>query len=68
MECIIQVCYDISSFGTRERELRSLMKASDDLSCSNLIIITWDKDDVERISEKEVRFVPLWRWLIAGEP
>lgn len=43
---LIQVSYDISKAKTRERELDALVKASEELKCDNLLLITWDYDDV----------------------
>ncbi|MCK4491660.1 MAG: hypothetical protein KAU03_03495 [Candidatus Altiarchaeales archaeon] len=50
----------------QERELRSLVKASRDLRCDNLLVITWDYESDEEFKGKEIRFVPLWRWLLGS--
>jgi predicted AAA+ superfamily ATPase len=42
---LYQVCYDLSSDETRNREIRSLTKASASLNCSKLYLITPDRDD-----------------------
>jgi predicted AAA+ superfamily ATPase len=47
VDTIIQVCYDITAYDTKEREVKSLIKASNDLHCDNLAIITWNKEDSE---------------------
>ena len=51
---IIQVCYDITAYETKEREVKSLMKASNDLHCRNLVIITSDKENSELVNGKEI--------------
>ncbi len=38
---LIQVCYEIN-FKTRKRELDALIKASGELKCENLLVVTWD--------------------------
>ena len=55
---LIQVSYDINE--SKEREIRSLLKASEDLKCRNLLIITWDYEG----EEKGIKFLPLWKWLL----
>lgn len=42
---LIQVSYDISKTKTRERELDALVKASEELKCDNLLLITWDQNE-----------------------
>lgn len=61
---LIQVCYDIDDFNTKERELKSLIKASKDLKCNNLLVITWGYEGKEEFRSKEIRFIPLWKWLL----
>ena len=61
---LIQVCYDISGSETKERELKSLIKASNELKCDNLLVITWDYEGEEEFKGKRIRFLCLWRWLL----
>jgi hypothetical protein len=46
---LIQVCYDLNNFETQNREIKSLIKASKELNCPNLLIITLDET-------KEIKF------------
>ena len=46
---LIQVCYDIEDYDTKKRELRALLKASKELKCRNLLVITEDKKGEEKI-------------------
>jgi len=62
---LIQVCYNIEDYNTKERELKSLIKASKELKCNNLLVITWDFEGEEKIERKKIRFVPLWKWLLS---
>jgi predicted AAA+ superfamily ATPase len=41
-----------------------LIKASELLKCDDLLVITWDYEDVVEISDKKIKFVPLWKWLL----
>jgi predicted AAA+ superfamily ATPase len=54
-----------------DREIRSLLKASAELKCERLLVITNDLERTEKHSwfgfEGEVEFIPLWKWfLISG--
>lgn len=61
---LIQVCYDINDLSTRERELKSLIKASKELKSKNLSVITWDYEAEEEFKGEAIKFVPLWKWLL----
>ncbi len=65
---LIQVCYNTNDYKTEQRELRSLLKASRQLLCKNLILIT-EKKEQEKIIEwfgikRKVKYIPLWKWLL----
>ncbi len=62
---LIQVCYDPSDYDTKKRELKSLVKASCELKCNNLLVITSDYEGEEEVKDKTIKFMPLWRWLLA---
>jgi len=61
---LIQVCYDIEDIITKEREIKSLIKGSKELNCSNLLLITWDYENEEEIKGKKIKIIPLWKWLL----
>ncbi|MGM0368264.1 MAG: ATP-binding protein [Actinomycetota bacterium] len=61
---LIQVCMDLENIETRHRELRSLLKASADLNCSNLKIITYDSEEELKIKGKKISLIPIWKWLL----
>jgi predicted AAA+ superfamily ATPase len=64
---LIQVSLDVSDPRTRQREVRSLLHASRELNCRNLIIITGDYESTETVEwydlKGDVRFIPLPSWL-----
>ena len=64
---IVQVCYDFSGLKTKKRETDSLIKASNELKCNNLLIITWDYETEEKIKGKKIKLVPFWKWLLKVE-
>ena len=59
---LIQVSYDISKIKTRERELDALLKASEELKCDNLLLITWDQEDSVEYKGKHIQIVSLLEW------
>ncbi len=65
---LIQVCYDIGNIKTKEREVRALIKASKELKCKNLLVITEDYEADEQTSwfgiKRKIKFLPLWKWLL----
>ena len=61
---LIQVCYDIDDPDTKERELKAIEKASKELECDNLLVITWDYEGEEEYKEKRIEYTPLWKWLL----
>ncbi len=62
---LIQVTYASGKDEIEKREIKSLLKASKELKCSDLLVITWDYEDEGVIDRKTVKFVPLWKWLIS---
>jgi len=67
IEQLIQVCYDISEVDTKKRELRILVKASKELRCSKLLVITEDYEAKEQFKGTKIEFVPLWKWLVSAK-
>lgn len=73
-EELLQVTYASERGEVAHREVAALLAASDELKCRKLSVITWDYEGAEGVGDgsgREVRFVPLWRWLLgqgAGVP
>jgi len=68
---LIQICYNISNIKTKEREVRALIKASEELKCKDLIVITSDYAKEEKISwfgkKRKIKFIPLYKWLLVSK-
>ena len=62
---LIQVSFASDRNEINEREIKSLLKASELLKCKNLLCITWDYEGVEAIKRKKIKFLPLWKWLLS---
>ncbi|MFQ6070827.1 MAG: ATP-binding protein [Candidatus Aminicenantales bacterium] len=61
---LLQCCFDPNDYQTRERELKSLVKASKVLSCNDLKVITFDYQKEEKVENNKIKFIPLWKWLL----
>ena len=65
IECLLQVCYDMSSSKTEKREVDSLVECVAELDCSNLVIVT---NNEERVIEKDgskIEVVPVAKWSVS---
>jgi predicted AAA+ superfamily ATPase len=63
VEQLIQVCYNTLNPKTRNREISALLEASSELDCNNLLIITWDKEEVIERNERKIHLFPAFKWL-----
>jgi predicted AAA+ superfamily ATPase len=61
---LIQVTYANGRDEIEKREIKSLIKASNQFKCKNLLVITWDYEDKQEIENKNILYLPLWKWLI----
>ena len=61
---LIQVTYASGRDEIEGREIKSLIKASNELKCKNLEIITWDYEDEINLDGKTIKCIPLWKWLL----
>ena len=64
IESLIQVSYINSKEEIKEREITALLKSSKELRCNNLIVITWDYETEEKFDGENIKFIPLWKWLL----
>ena len=61
---LIQVTYASGRDEIEKREIKSLIKASNELKCKDLEIITWDYEDELNVDGKIIKCIPLWKWLL----
>ena len=62
---LIQVSYDISKNKTRDRELDALVKASEELKCDNLLLITWNQNVKVEYKGKMINILSVNEWFIS---
>lgn len=60
---LVQVCYDLSSIKTRDREIKALLECSKELHCDHLTIVSRDERETLEQSGRTVRIVPLREWI-----
>ncbi|MGC9355895.1 MAG: hypothetical protein ACP5D9_18760, partial [Mariniphaga sp.] len=58
---LIQACYDIGNDDTREREVKSLLKAMEELNLSLGTIYTYNHSEKIKIKDKTIKIVPFWK-------
>jgi len=61
---LVQVCWSLEEHKTKSREVRALLKASKELKCNNLLMITGDYENEEKIGNKKITYKSLWKWLL----
>lgn len=63
---LIQVTYASGRDEIERRELEALVKASRSLGFANLEVVTWSYEDALEVEGRQITFVPLWKWILAG--
>ncbi len=56
-----------SNFMTLDRELRILVKASEEVTCNNLFLITMSEEKNMKMHRRLIHFIPVWKWLISDQ-
>jgi uncharacterized protein len=60
----LQVVYDLSDLKTKEREVRGLLSCLNEFKLNKGIIITKNLEKEEKIDNKIIKYIPLWKWLL----
>ena len=60
----VQVCWNIEDLKTKKREVDSLIVGLEDLNLKEGLVITEDYENVEYYKEFEIKFIPLYKWLL----
>lgn len=60
---LIQVSVSLEDRKTRNREVKSLMEASQELDCKKLTIITLNESETIEINDTTIRVAPVYNWI-----
>jgi predicted AAA+ superfamily ATPase len=63
----LQVCYDPEAMGTREREIRALLKCMREFGLKRGRIISFDYEGKERIEKMDIEYQPVWKFLLGHQ-
>ncbi|NQT77525.1 MAG: ATP-binding protein [Bacteroidetes bacterium] len=64
IEQLIQVCYDINQPKVKKRETDALVEAAEELNCTDLLLITWDKEDIIQFDQLKIKLLPAYKWFL----
>lgn len=62
VEQLIQVSYDVSREHTLKRELSALIECAEELHCDNLLLITFDTEEVREYKGCSIQLLPFKKW------
>jgi predicted AAA+ superfamily ATPase len=61
---LVQVCYDVEYPDTKAREVNALLRASEELKCDDMMVVTGGYEGEEQVKGKIIKFLPLWKYLL----
>jgi predicted AAA+ superfamily ATPase len=61
---LFQICFNVDEPEIKEREIRGLLEAMEELKLGKGLVITEDYEGEEKVKGKKIRFIPLWKWLL----
>jgi len=64
VEKLVQISAISDLVDLNKRELRSLVKASTELRCENLLLITWDLEGEVEENGLKIEMIPFWKWAL----
>ena len=61
---LIQVCWSLSDFDTKERELRGLAEAMKVTGCTDMTIVTQQEETQIDLEGNTVNVIPAWKFFL----
>lgn len=61
---LIQVAYSLIKPQTKEREIKSLLKASENIPNAELLIVNIDIEEEILHNGKKIKIIPAWKWAL----
>lgn len=65
IKSLINVCYDPEDKNTRKREIEGLLLGLKRLGLHKGYILTWEYEEKIKRDEKEIEFMPVYKWLLS---
>lgn len=62
----IQVCYEIN-INNAKRETAGLIEAQENFSPDESLLLTYDETPQEQLTKKNIKTMPVWKWLLQEE-
>lgn len=63
---LINVSYDISNLGTRQREIKSLQEGMAYFDLNEALLLTSEHDEKISVGNQTIIIQPLWKWLLTN--
>lgn len=67
IENLFQVTKSLGDFKTKEREIKSLVAAMEELKIKDGLILTEDEEDLIEDGSFMINVLPVWKWLLEDE-
>jgi uncharacterized protein len=61
---LIQVCYSLDSKASKEREVKALSQAMEELKVKQGLILTYSEEETIKLGKKKVIVKPVWEWAL----
>jgi len=61
---LIQVSWSVAEEDTRNREIKSLVSAMEELKMKKGTLLTYGESDIMEKDGKEITIMPVWRWML----
>ncbi|MGQ4834514.1 MAG: ATP-binding protein [Candidatus Asgardarchaeia archaeon] len=65
VKSLINVCYDPEEKNTYKREVEELLLGMKEVGISKGYIITWEYEEKIKQGDKEIEFIPAYKWLLS---
>ena len=59
-----QVTWELNE-GNRGREIDGILTASKFVDAQKLFVLTYDQEETVKVREKEIKVMPVWKWLLS---
>ncbi len=68
VESIIQVAFKLENEETRNREIKALVQAMEELHLDNALLLTDDEEGQVLVDKKTITILPVYKWLLKNSP